>query len=250
MSPVLWLIEGIPGSGKTTTASRLCNQCCQRGMNARWWLEEDRDHPVHPISLRRRASERGFDHLCIDAYRSFVRNERGVLILEGSAFQSTVRLMYAHAASIAEITGYIASWSAHIATAAPRLQCHRIENPYAHYADFVTHERGSSWIKKLIAYVEQTPLAVRRRWSGFSGFVSFWSEYQDLCLALIDTLPMPVRVAPSWAETGKADEEQTFSFFAGRESQSDTPWVVENCLRTNEKACAAPPVSSSCDVVD
>lgn len=45
------------------------------------------------------------------SFRDFIRLERGVLILEGAAFQNTIRFMFANARPEAEISDYMATWA-------------------------------------------------------------------------------------------------------------------------------------------
>jgi hypothetical protein len=92
----IWLVEGLPGAGKSTLARHLGELASDAGHMARWYLEEDKDHPVHPATLRAQGSQGGvFAEACLDAWATFVsRDDQGVLhILEGSAFQSSVRFM-------------------------------------------------------------------------------------------------------------------------------------------------------------
>lgn len=209
----LWLIEGLPGSGKTSAAERLNALCATKGMPSRWWLEEAKDHPVLPASLRKRSSEPDFAQLAIDAFRDFIRTEAGVLILEGSAFQNSIRFMFANARSKAEISNYVAAWAKAITPARPRLLMFEVKTPEAHYANFVAARRGAVWMEKLVTYVEATPVAEQRGWRGFDGFVQFWAAYQHLCLDCAKALPWPVKLLPAWSETGAFEDDAAFQFF-------------------------------------
>jgi hypothetical protein len=211
--PQLWLIEGLPGSGKTSAAERLNALCAMDGLSSRWWLEESKDHPVLPAVLRKKAKEPGFSDLCVQAFRDFIRTETGVLILEGSAFQNSIRFMFANARSEAEISDYLAAWADAVCAVRPRLLMFEVRAPEDHYANFLAARRGAAWMEKLIAYVESTPVAEQCGWRGFDGFVQFWADYQQLCLACAKALPWPVKFLPAWPEVGAFDDETAYRFF-------------------------------------
>ena len=213
MSGRLWLVDGVPGSGKSTAAERLCKLATSQGVAARWWLEEDKHHPVLPATLRRRSAEAQFPDLCVEAFASFLREEEGVLILEGSAFQSTIRFMFAHGMGVPRMQAYLDRWAGVVAAADPRLLVLRVDNPGAHYAEFVVERRGSTWIEKVSAYVEQTPVAQANGWTGLAGLISFWERYQEVCAAVSSALPWPVMVMPAWSQSREFDEGAALSFF-------------------------------------
>jgi hypothetical protein len=163
----LWLIEGLPGSGKSATAALLCEEARIQGLPARWWLEEAKDHPVIPADLRRAANQADFSQRCIDAFARFSAEEQGVAILEGAAFQSVVRLLYANLLPPEEIRDHVTRW----ATALP-------DSTRLLFLNVMD-----------IAYAERTPLSQARGWSGFEGLVRFWAGYGDLCRTILPLLP-------------------------------------------------------------
>ena len=209
----LWLIEGPPGSGKTETARLLCDAVRARGFAAQWWLEEMEHHPVTPRSLRKLAESPEFPSLCANSIRQFLAREKGGLILEGVIFQSILRFLFARDAGTAELTQALKALAAVLATAEVRLLLLRVDDPGAHYGGFVRPRRGEDWMSKLTAYVEQTPIAKRRGWKGFEGFVSFWSEYQALSLQAAPLLNIHFHQAPSPAAGGEGLTEDIRQFF-------------------------------------
>ena len=46
------LIEGVPGSGKTTLAEKLCSYAGENGVEASWFREDDQQHPIHPLAFK------------------------------------------------------------------------------------------------------------------------------------------------------------------------------------------------------
>lgn len=192
----LWLIEGLPGAGKTSLAKDIAEQRQAEGASARWWLEEDRDHPVLPAALRKQSAASNFPDLCLNAFARFIAVEEGDLILEGSAFQSTVRFMFANAREPVVVSDYVDHWCRVVTPAQARLVYLTISQPKPHFED-ICRVRGAEWSQKLIAYIERTPIAQAQRWSGFEGFVAFWEAYQDLCLNLLDRMTIPVSRLPA-----------------------------------------------------
>lgn len=211
----LWLIEGIPGSGKTSAAEQLSALSNSRGAAARWWLEEAKDHPVLPSRLRKLSATADFSERCVEAFRSFISVETGILILEGAAFQSTVRFMFANAKPYDEIADYVGAWTEAVTPARPRLLMFRVADPISHYTRFVAEMRGEPWIEKLVAYVEATPIAQDRSWMGLEGFIQFWAAYQELCFECAATLPWPVKIVDAWSESRSFDALSALDFFRG-----------------------------------
>lgn len=208
----LWLIEGLPGSGKSTTSDFLCTSARDNGWAAKWWLEELKDHPVLPVTLKMSARDVQFPRLCVQSFEDFLLRETGILILDGTALQSTVRYLYANAAPTSVIEKYIDEWTEAVRPYSPKMMMLTIPDPFEHYANFVRHLRGAEWTSKLIRYVESTPLAMVRQWSGFDGFVAFWSEYQATCLNILSKLPISVlsiEASPATA-SGLSSEIRTF----------------------------------------
>ena len=186
-------VEGIPGAGKTTAARRLCQGLAERGFDVFWALEESADHPVMPKARRSFIGASDFPALCLGAWREFVSTNERVAVLDGYAFQSTVRFMYASGLSRDVITNYFYAWQA-IGNSA--LVFLHVEAVVEHY-ERVLDERGEDWTSKLFAYVAATPIAERHGWSGLAGFLAFWTRYQDVCLDLVAAAKVPTTTVAS-----------------------------------------------------
>lgn len=188
----LLLIEGLPGTGKTTLASHLCASALNEGRKSRWYLEEAADHPVHPHSLGALKSRADYPSQCLQRWQRFVDEARstGTLhILEGSAFQSTVRFMMEQGR--ADIDDYIDEFEKILAPLSPSFIYLRPENAEKHLRATAIH-RGPGWTRKVAVYIEQTPYARSHGLRGESGMHRFWADYAGLCDALVNRLSMPL----------------------------------------------------------
>lgn len=97
----LILVEGPPGSGKSTTAYLLAEKIRQAGFSCACHLEWDADHPIpigsdldlgNVIATARQREEEMLNH-----WRRFARERRGkemVSILESRFWQTSLMLMY------------------------------------------------------------------------------------------------------------------------------------------------------------
>ncbi len=191
--------EGLPGSGKTTASKRFCRLLKSNGIGASWWLEEAPNHPIMPQEARALSRERDYPQVCLDAWLTFLKSSNSTVVLDGYALQSTVRFLYANRIARTQIEDYFNRWQelAHETT----LVYISVENPSQHY-NVVLAERGDEWSRKLYSYVERSPIGVANGYQGRTGFVEFWSNYQQLCLELLDAADVPVHLigSRSWKD--------------------------------------------------
>lgn len=188
----LLLIEGLPGTGKTTLASHLCASALREGRKSRWYLEEAADHPVHPHSLGALKSMVEYPSHCLRSWQRFVdeaRSDDTLHILEGSAFQSTVRFMMEQGRE--DMADYFEAFERLLAPVSPSFIYLRPEDAETHSRATARH-RGLGWTRKVATYIEQTPYARHRGLRGESGMHRFWADYASRCDALVERLVMPM----------------------------------------------------------
>ncbi len=197
--------EGIPGAGKSTAAQRLADLLISKGVDAAWWLEEAADHPIMPKQRRALSRNGNFPAICLNAWRSFLNAQPvNVAILEGYAFQNTIRFLFEQQLPRKRINTYFHHWQLLAPDAC--ITYFSVHDPCEHYATVFT-ERGDYWARKLFAWVERTPIGAQRKLQGQRGFIDFWSIYQDLCLDLLSSATVQVNLIPARSWNDRTLEE-------------------------------------------
>lgn len=188
----LILIEGLPGSGKSTMAEMLCEAAKANGVRSSWYLEQSKDHPVHPVDIKSDKHNKYFPERCLKQWARFVsenKNNEHLFIFEGSLFQSTVRFML-EGKNKELISDYYSECQLILSSVHPKLIYLRpvdVEN----HIYWTMDNRGEEWTYKVAEYLEKTPYCSERKWQGKNGMISFWSEYAQVCDALIVQTRMP-----------------------------------------------------------
>jgi len=169
-------------------AENLCSLAKASGHDAIWYREEMADHPVHPRSL---TTQRREGENYIEACLQKCHGDRTVHILEGSAFQSTVRFMMEE--RLAGIEDYHRRFEEIVAPLNPHMVYLRTRNAVRH-SQYVAELRGSDWSGKVSGYLEGTPYSVAGGLTGLDGMHGFWADYAKRCGELAAHAKMPVKV--------------------------------------------------------
>ncbi len=202
--------EGLPGAGKTTASEQFCSLLKSYGIDASWWREGAPNHPIISKEGCVPFREHDYTQIYLGAWRSYLESLNRTVVLDGYAFQSTVRFLYANRIARTQIEDYFRRWQ-ELAPGATLIYF-IVENPTEHF-NIVLTERGDEWAHKLYTYVERTPLGVANGYFAKEGFVEFWSNYQQLCLELLDAAYVPVHLIGS--RSWKDDDLQALAAKAG-----------------------------------
>lgn len=186
-------IEGIPGAGKSTTAAQLDKSFRQRGIDSYWVHEIAKDHPIGALKLQKNLGEEAFVSACLKSWGVFYSENSRVAILDGYALQSTVRFLFAMNAAENTIQEYFRKWQK-TGDSLSSIVFLKVAEPEKHFREFVFPLRGEDWCRKLSSYVSSTPYGMVHELSGVDGVIKFWSEYQTVCLALLDEPAIPTLI--------------------------------------------------------
>ena len=197
----LILVEGMIGSGKTTTAGRLGDWLSGRGEDVRAFDEGAADHPVRT---------RRVDELLAapvpgdpDAYSAgqwrrlaerCLRDGQTV-ILESIFLQNSVMPAFIDGASAATVDQICAEIQRQAAPAEPFLVYLRPTDIAAAIAR-VHQARGEPWSSRNLAFVENSPWARHRNLRGRDAVVGLYQAWEPVAARLYDRYPFGKLMVP------------------------------------------------------
>ncbi|KOR89282.1 hypothetical protein [Paenibacillus solani] len=197
----LLIIDGIPGSGKTTTATRIYNRLTSQGKGARCLLEQAENHPLLPpmeqyYALNTDEGADAFIRQLVDRYSRFVEEQlsssEDIAIIESVLFQDIVSVSHLQGMNIAQLQSFTESLQLLLMPLNPHLI-------YYYHTDvegqwrYICGIRGNKWGPVSFQSDEDIVQA---------GEV--WSASQAFVRAAIDSWPIPKLIIENkdyaWAE--------------------------------------------------
>jgi hypothetical protein len=195
------LVEGLPGSGKTTTSRQIAAAYRHRGESCAWILEEAKDHPLFGADVRSRHRQPDYDAVCLAQWARLQDPSDGPqrLVLDGCALQSTVRFMFEQNWPMSRIETYWRRFQYCVAPIPVAFVYLQDPDPESFIRDHVTQVRSDVW-QKIVRHVEQTPMGRVLIDGGFDASVEFWVRYRQVCDALVAQTELPLLVLDISAE--------------------------------------------------
>ena len=193
----LVFVEGIPGSGKTTTAIWLADQLRARGLPATAYREMHEPHPLHafwtwgdgyregevvtepyaPAKFTDRLNEKAAAFV----QRLIAQGESAVV--EAYPFQLPVRNHLKMGASRADIERFFSRFQAVVSPAKPLLVFLEAHDMARTFQEAI-RQRGADFEQLFIGSITRSPFGRRRQLRGFDGALCFYRE----CYALVEDL--------------------------------------------------------------
>lgn len=197
----LLIIDGIPGSGKTTTAIRIHNQLIAQGVRAKCLLELEENHPLLPpmeqyYTLNTVEGANAFIQQLFNRYGRFVQEQlsssEDVVIIESVLLQDVISVSHLQGMNITQLQNFTKSLQRLLMPLNPHLI-------YYHHADverqwrFICGVRGNEW----------GPVSFQSD-EDFVQAGVLWSESQAFVRGVVDAWPIPKLIIENmdytWAE--------------------------------------------------
>ncbi len=206
------IIEGIMGSGKSTTMRFVAKALGDAGRPALAVHERTDPHPVratdeleHWFEPWRDSTTEKLASRAISRWRSFAEEVRlgaTVPVLDGQLFHGDLTHLFLMEASFDELAAYCDRLSQVIEPLNP-LVVYLRQQSVERAMRIVCAERGEDWVKYQVDWKLKGPYAVRRNLAGLEGLIALYQDYRLTTDALFDRLELDKMViensARDWA---------------------------------------------------
>ena len=203
----LIFIEGMIGSGKTTTATRVGDWLARQGENARVFCEAAADHPIRTSAEDRLRAQAGLPApgpgsagdgvppggYAASQWRRLAERclrDRQTVIVEGSFLQNSVMPAFIDGAPARTVDAIFTTIVRQAAPAGPLLVYLRPADTGAAIAR-VHRTRGEPWSSRNVAFVENSPWARRRNLRGQDAVVKLYQAWEPVVTRLYGQYPFP-----------------------------------------------------------
>jgi hypothetical protein len=208
-------VEGIMGSGKSTTSEFLAEQLQQHGINARFLLEgptiEEPEHPLrvstslpHPQGVWLDVNVEEYIDLSLRKWYAFTEEARSseiVTACDGLLFHGNMTDLMLMNASPEVLHTYVAQIIEAISDLNP-VVIYFSHPDIARALRKICDERGSEWEAYQVNWKVRSPYGRERSLQGFDGLVKLYQDYCALCEDILAQLALPklaIRNEGDWA---------------------------------------------------
>ena len=198
----LIFVEGLPGSGKTTTASWLAARLQSERLMVNLFLEHQPEHPLnvggtlHPSgettgeTFFQRYTPASFVQESLQRWQVFVHaalQVEAISVLDSYPFQNTVRVLLQLNATPDCMRAYAGQVEALVMPLQPVLIyfTHRDLIHARHHLSHISAQRGKAWTDYVIELVTHCPYAMARHLEGFNGALAVLRDYKQLTDSLL-----------------------------------------------------------------
>jgi hypothetical protein len=198
-------VDGLPGSGKSTTAEFVAGELARRGVPGRLLREREADHPlnvggdVHPSGSTTGAwmfatyTVGSFVQESLVRWSEFAaeaRESERVTVLDSYPFQNSVRVLLQMDVAPDALAAYQARVEETVAGLAPLL-IYLDPGDAERSLRQIAQQRGPAWTDYAIAVITGCPYASSRGLLGMDGAVTLLGAYKQLLDELVERFSSP-----------------------------------------------------------
>jgi len=190
----LILVDGMTGSGKSTTAHFIARQLEKNGIKVKCYFEQAPDHPMYyKWDMRECTSQEFIDELIEEypkqwaSFAEKVKNDDCVYIVEGIFFQFALLRPIKRDKPYEVIKNYSLKMGAALKPLNPTL-IHFYQNDVNRTLDDIWEQRGAFWTKHFLADYESYDYAENRNLKGKYASYAVWRFFNDLTLDIFKEL--------------------------------------------------------------
>ena len=207
----LILIDGLPGSGKSTGAEDLSGMLIAEGWPVRLWMETDPLNPLHVFKLDPMGAATAaipawlapdeFAQASLDRWQTLLDEmEHGVVtIAESYPFQSSVRVLLQHGVAEPEVRAYWQDCVELLGQTDSALIYFLEEDPRASILR-TCRTRGPEWTDYVLNAVKDSPMFKRHQLPPIEAVAAGIAEYSRLTDDLAESWPYARLVLPASPE--------------------------------------------------
>lgn len=227
--PTLVLVEGLPGSGKSTTAQWLADQMQAQGRAARWVYEQEVPHPVLGPTPAPTGSWKEFLGHRLAGWARFVaavQTSATATVVESTFLQASAMAMLWRGLDPDTVLAFVDRVADLVRPLDPAL-VHFVEpDPDAAFRR-TCDARGMAWTLHHLAAFEGSEWARAQRRGGMDGLLAYWREHEAICVAAVPRVGLrTLRVGP---DTGDwAARRRRIAEFLGLAWPPAAPLVVSD----------------------
>lgn len=183
--PALVFVEGLPGSGKSTTAQWLAHEMEAHGRPSLWIYEDESPHPVLGPTDVPYASWKDFLAHCLSNWACFAavaRVSEAMIVVDSTFLQSSVASMLRRGLDSETILLYLDRVADLVRPLDPAL-VYFLEADSDTALRRIGERRGMAWTLQHISANDGMAWTRARGLSGLDGLLAYWREHARVCNA-------------------------------------------------------------------
>jgi thymidylate kinase len=195
----LIFVEGLPGSGKSSTARYLAGSLSRAGIASQCFMEVEPNHPLNVGGELHPAGDTPgtglFEHYTVETYVAeglrrwhrfvaWASEQQAINILDSYPYQNAARVLLQMDASTDRIREYTADVENMAEPLAPVL-IYLDRTGYRKALESTSRQRGEAWTSYVVELVTNCPYARRRGLVGTSGVMTLMTAYEALVRQLM-----------------------------------------------------------------